>query len=79
MKFEIEQLPDQETVAGKCHEKQGYTTNGLIKITPSNCILPKSYQNILETVRDLPIREDDVFLVTNPKCGLYYCYFQVLI
>lgn len=33
------------------------------------CCLPKQMTNYIEIVQKFPIREDDVFLITLPKCG----------
>lgn len=70
MKFEIEELPIEETIAAKCQEvKDGYTGEGFIKVKPTNCILPKHFKNCIEEIRNFEVRNDDLFLVSNPKCG----------
>lgn len=70
MQFEIEELPREETIAAKCRgEKDAYTSYGFIRVKPTNCILPAIYKDSLETIRNFPVRDDDIFLVSNPKCG----------
>lgn len=70
MKFEVEVLPKEETIAGKCKEViDSYTGKGFIKVKPTNCILPKHYENCIDDIRSFEVREDDLYLVSNPKCG----------
>lgn len=40
-------------------------------VGPSNCVLPKNYLNYAKKIRDLEVREDDVWVLSFPKCGKY--------
>jgi len=73
MKFEIEELPREETLAAKCPgENEAYTSFGFIRVKPTNCILPAIYKNSLEDIRNFEVRQDDIFLISNPKCGKFF-------
>jgi len=69
MEFKVEDLGTEGTVADKSNETNGFTTHGLIRVTPSNCVLPKSFTDFIPKVKNFPVRNDDVFLISNPKCG----------
>lgn len=71
MMFEFEELPKEDTIAGLCNEIQGaYTADGFVKVKPTNCILPKLFKDHVQEIRDFKVRDDDVYLVSNPKCGM---------
>ena len=70
MKFEIEVLPKEDTIAAKCAVMEGgYTDEGFIKVKPTNCILPKRFQNCIDDIRNIKVRKDDVYFVSKPRCG----------
>lgn len=49
-------------------------------VGPSNCVLPKNYSNYAKRIRDLEVREDDVWVVSFPKCGKYCTFiFKILL
>ena len=36
---------------------------------PYNCLMPKFYEEISDQVRNFEVREDDIWIITYPKCG----------
>ncbi|XP_062564653.1 luciferin sulfotransferase-like [Armigeres subalbatus] len=36
---------------------------------PKPCVLPEKYQQFAERVRNFPVYDDDVWIITFPKCG----------
>lgn len=48
---------------------QSVTSSGFCKAWPSGCVLPVGYVEEAERIRRLGVREDDVWVVTYPKCG----------
>lgn len=66
--LKFEELTDEITVAMKelC---KGKMPTGEIKVSPSNTALPANYANIAKRIRDMEVRDDDIWIVTFPKCG----------
>lgn len=55
------ELIDVKTSAGRIPEKH----EPLEEI----CTLPKGYETLVQEILNLSIRDDDIFVVTMPKCG----------
>ncbi|XP_068081820.1 luciferin sulfotransferase [Anabrus simplex] len=43
--------------------------NGSVRVSPSDCILPVKYKQFADRIKNFEVREDDVWIVTYPKCG----------
>lgn len=48
---------------------QGGMPAAEIRVTPSDTLIPRNYRNYAERILNLEIREDDVWVLTFPKCG----------
>lgn len=46
-----------------------------LRVKPGNCLLPPQYVFIGPRIRDLEIRENDVWLVSYPRTGEYNFFF----
>ncbi|KAF2368088.1 Sulfotransferase domain [Trinorchestia longiramus] len=46
----------------------GYKT-GLVRVSPSDCLLPAAYTNFAEKYLSFQFRSSDVVVLTYPKCG----------
>lgn len=66
--LKFDELTDDITVAMKDLCK-GNMPTGEIRVTPSSTTLPASYANIAKRIRELEVKEDDVWIVSFPKCG----------
>ncbi|XP_054263438.1 luciferin sulfotransferase-like isoform X2 [Macrosteles quadrilineatus] len=40
-----------------------------VTVSPPGCVLPENYCNYARRIRNLEVREDDVWVVSFPKCG----------
>ena len=47
-----------------------------LKVKPGNCLLPPQYVFIGPRIRDLEIRDSDVWLVSYPRTGWFYFLFK---
>ena len=48
------------------------------RIFPSGITLPAKYMEFAAQIRHLELREDDVWVITFPKCGKYHNFtFQI--
>ncbi|PSN52266.1 hypothetical protein C0J52_08335 [Blattella germanica] len=66
LKFEELRGPDVD----KFIEANNHTNSeGMIRIWPSGCAMPKIYRENAERIRNFEVRPDDVWIVTFPKCG----------
>lgn len=43
--------------------------NTLYEFNPGKCLLPEFFEDYLEKIWNLPIRDDDVWLVSYPRTG----------
>ena len=46
---------------------------GFLRVNPGNCLLPRQYVFIGPRIRDLEVREDDVWVVSYPRTGWLLC------
>lgn len=70
MKFEFDNLSIKDTIAEHCKGDLGsYCGNGFVRVSPSNCILPRKFQQHVDELRDFQVRENDVYLVSSMKTG----------
>jgi len=61
---EERKLVDHDTLWGdKSSQKDAIVSR------PFNCVMPKYYQEISDKVRNFEVRDDDIWIVTYPKCG----------
>jgi len=60
-------LDDKE----KLNELWGETSSQRDSIisTPHNIVMPKTYEAIAEKIQNFKVREDDIWIITYPKCG----------
>lgn len=47
--------------------------NCFIEVYPGNVLLPAKYSEISDMISNLPIRKDDVYLVSYPRSGRVQC------
>ena len=71
---EINQEFKYEVLRGPLVDKfltanQAFHDDGIIKIWPPGCALFAEFRHHAEKIRKFTVREDDVWIVTYPKCG----------
>ena len=56
---------------GKLNELWGETSSQRDSIisTPHDVVMPKTYEAISERIQNFKVREDDIWIITYPKCG----------
>lgn len=47
----------------------GFQNSGLAKETTTECVLTPAYDKYAERIRNLEVRDDDIWVVTFPKAG----------
>lgn len=64
----IEELSDElsSEMKGYC---QGILPTAEVKISPPGTLLPGNFPEYMKKIRDLEVREDDVWVISFPKCG----------
>lgn len=72
------------TIDGKYGEKLDRmfdVKNSFIRVEPGRCVLPPHYALFGPKIRDMEIREDDVWMVSYPRTGqiLYFQSFGYLL
>ena len=45
--------------------------SGLVRFLPYNQVLPKVYQKYEKRIKNLEVRDDDIWISSFPKCGMY--------
>lgn len=48
---------------------QGFMPAGEIRLKETGVILPKGYPIYHDRIRDFEVREDDIWVISYPKCG----------
>ncbi|XP_066994996.2 luciferin sulfotransferase [Anabrus simplex] len=46
-----------------------FYSKGSVRVSPSDCILPVRYKQFADRIKNFEVREDDVWIITYPKCG----------
>ncbi|XP_049831461.1 luciferin sulfotransferase-like isoform X1 [Schistocerca gregaria] len=44
-------------------------SQGVIRVSPSECVLPAAYMEIALKIKNFKVYEDDIWVVSFPKCG----------
>lgn len=67
--LEFEDITDELTnkIEEKC--KPGLMPVAGIRVIPSNCVMPREFKPYAERLMNFEIREDDVWVISYPKCG----------
>lgn len=63
-----------ETVGGSQGEQLGNDTGhmygeGFIRSQPDAFFMPAQFEAVAKTIYDFEVREDDIWVITFPKCG----------
>ena len=48
-----------------------------IRVYPSGMVLPASFTNRAQEIHSFPVRNDDTFVVSFPKSGMYFIPFTI--
>lgn len=43
----------------------------LVEVTPSKCLMPPGYESLATQILEMPIRDDDIWLVSYPRTGKF--------
>lgn len=67
--LEFEDITDELTkkIEEKC--KPGLMPVAGIRVIPSNCVMPREFKPYAERLMNFEVREDDVWVISYPKCG----------
>ncbi|KAL1455397.1 hypothetical protein WDU94_009492 [Cyamophila willieti] len=67
--LEFEDINDELTkkIDEKC--KPGLMPVASIRVIPSNCVMPREFKPYAERLMNFEVREDDVWVISYPKCG----------
>ncbi|XP_067009621.2 luciferin sulfotransferase [Anabrus simplex] len=68
MDIKVEKMTDSLTAELLKHST-GSFNNGVSRFGPKGCVLPTPYADWAERIKKFEVREDDVWIVTFPKCG----------
>ena len=63
--YQWEELSKEENEKTKKH----FPCHELIRMTPSKVVMPKSFLQLAPRIHNLEVRDDDVWIITYPKCG----------
>lgn len=63
-------------VIGEKLDKIFKVKSSFLKVEPGNCLLPPQYALIGTKIRDLEIRNDDVWIVSYPRTGEFIIYLN---
>ena len=66
LKYEVLRGPLVEKFLTAC---QHFHDDGFIKIWPPGCTIFAEFRHHAEKIRKFTVREDDVWIITYPKCG----------
>lgn len=47
--------------------------NGFVDVNPGNVIMPRKYAEICEEIIESNVRKDDVWMISYPRTGEYFC------
>lgn len=64
-----------KTVDGSIGEKLDRmfgVKSSFLRVEPSNCLLPPEFVLLGTKIRDMKIYDDDVWMVSYPRTGMYY-------
>ena len=45
--------------------------NGYIEVSPGNVVLPRKYSELAENAASMPVKKDDIWLVSYPRTGWF--------
>ena len=73
---EINQELKYEVMRGPLVDKfqiasHNFHQGGIIKLWPPGCAIFAEFRHHAEKIRNFPVREDDVWIVTYLKCGVW--------
>lgn len=67
-----------ETLQGTFGEKADKyfgIEGSLVEVTPSKCLMPPQYKDIGDKILDAEVRDDDVWLISYPRTGMYFLLY----
>ncbi|XP_066994281.2 luciferin sulfotransferase [Anabrus simplex] len=68
--MDIKVVPDDGPLLMELTQHMGFRFNrGSCRFGPKGCLLPAPYTDHVQKLKNFEVREDDVWIVTFPKCG----------
>ncbi|GLH05740.1 Protein of unknown function [Gryllus bimaculatus] len=61
--------PWAEKINANCKNKDFYLAT--LKAYPSGCVVTEGYRPLAEGIANFDVREDDIWVVTYPKCDIH--------
>lgn len=66
--FDISSLTDE--LSGLVRAACTLMSPADVTVSPPGCVLPENYCNYAKRIKQLEVRQDDIWLVSFPKCGI---------
>lgn len=64
-------------VYGEITDKGIGAKNVLFEFNPGKCMLPDFFENYLENIWNMPVRKDDIWLVSYPRTGKWLTFLFI--
>ena len=69
MEVEVVELTAEEKAVVELHYSRESAVRDLVRTAPPSLTLPRTLATRLHLVRGVQVRQDDIWVVTPPKCG----------